>query len=68
MNWHDPYKGLWKSAITAWGALLIDLIILVGLIYIKGKDDPSLLVITFFSMVSIFGLEKLFLRKKVSNS
>ncbi len=40
----------------------VDLIILIGLIYIKGKDDPILLGITIVSMILIYILEKLFLK------
>ena len=40
----------------------VDLIILIGLIYIKGKDDPVLLGITIVSMTLIYILEKWFLK------
>jgi len=42
----------------------VDLIILIGLIYIKGKDDPVLLGITIVSMTLIYILEKWFLKAK----
>ena len=43
-------------------SMVINIIILVGLIYIKGKDDPFLLGITIVSMLIVYFLEKWFLR------
>lgn len=45
----------------------IDIIILVGLIYIKAKDDPTLLGITLLVMIIIYGLEKWFLKSHDSS-
>lgn len=45
----------------------VDIIILVGLIYIKAKDDPTLLGITLFAMIIIYGLEKWFLKSHDSS-
>ncbi len=46
-------------------SLFLDGVILIGLLYIKGKDDPYLLIITLFLMALIYGLERWFL---VNNS
>lgn len=43
-------------------SMVINIIILVGLIYIKGKDDPFLLGITIVSMLIVYFLEEWFLR------
>lgn len=49
-------------------SLIIDAIILIGLVYIKSKDDPALIGITIILMGLIYILEKWFLKNKMSNN
>lgn len=48
-------------------SIVIDVIILIGLIYIKGKDDPILLGITLVAMIILYILERWFLRTRSSD-
>ena len=49
-------------------SLIIDALILIGLVYIKSKDDPALIGITIILMGLIYILEKWFLKNKMSNN
>lgn len=49
-------------------SLLVDFIVLGGLIYVKGQDDPILIAITVVFMIAIYLFEKYFLKHKRENN
>ncbi len=45
-------------------SLLLDFVVLGGLLYVKGKDDPTVIVISLVLMIIIYFYEKYFISQK----